>query len=104
MGKSDGFNLDTLSRQSSNCDLISISGSSIAIASEAEPEPSKGLPEGVKPGEKGDPFRIYRYAKQFCLIGVWVCIVSMGEHVRSTLSRWNKNRGFLPNKLINNPG
>ena len=35
-----------------------------------------GLPPGVKPGQKGDPFRVYRYCKQFCLIGVWICIVS----------------------------
>ena len=43
----------------------------------AEDVQENGLAKGVKPGEKGDPFRAFRFAKQACLIGVWICIVSL---------------------------
>lgn len=63
-------------------DRESTSGYDIKDESTATAEPEmthNGLPPGVKPGEKGDPFRKFRYIKQLCLIGTWMSIVSCAD-------------------------
>ena len=57
----------------------------------AAEEVTNGMPPGVRPGDKEDPFRVYRYIKQTCLVGVWMCIVSTS----SVISGWYTESSFF---------
>lgn len=71
-----GCNLTAVSDSTeTNSDVITGSDEKDgAIKTDVEVEPSDSVE--VKPGDKGDPFRTYRYAKQVTLVTVWVCLVS----------------------------